>query len=87
MPRVLLPQSLRPLAGGASSVEVEGATLRAVIDALDARHPGMRERIVEDGAVRADVMIAVDADETRDLNAPVPAAGEVHILPAIAGGE
>ena len=31
-------------------------------------------------------MVAIDADEVRDLDAPVPAGSEVHILPAIAGG-
>ena len=86
MPRVLLPSLLRPLAENASSVDVDGATLRAVIDALDRRFPGIGARIVDAGEIRPDVMIAIGADETRDLDAPVAADGEVHILPAIAGG-
>ena len=86
MPRVLLPALLRPLAGGASSVEASGATLREVIENVDRQHPGLRERIVDAGAIRPDVMIAVDADEVRDLDAPVDAGSEIHILPAIAGG-
>jgi len=86
MPRVLIPALLRPLAGGASSVEASGATLRAVIDDLERRHPGLRDRIVDAGAFRPDVMIAIDADEVRDLDTPVAAGSEVHILPAIAGG-
>ena len=86
MPRVYLPALLRPLVGGASSVEVTGATLRAVIQDLDRRFPGVGDRVIETGAVRPDVLVAINADETRDLDAPVPADGEVHILPAIAGG-
>jgi molybdopterin converting factor small subunit len=86
MPRVWLPQLLRPLAGGASSVDVVGGTLREVIADLDRQHPGLADRIVEAGAIRPDVMVAIDADETRELNAPVPEDGEVHVLPAIAGG-
>ncbi len=86
MPRVLLPALLRPLAGGASSVEASGATLRAVIADLDRQFPGLRDRIVDAGAIRPDVMIAVDPDEVRDLDAPVPPGSEVHVLPAIAGG-
>jgi molybdopterin converting factor small subunit len=86
MPRVLIPALLRPLTGGASSVETSGATLRAVIDDLDRRHPGLRDRIMEASGFRPDVMIAIDADEARDLDAPVAANSEVHILPAIAGG-
>jgi molybdopterin synthase sulfur carrier subunit len=86
MPTVLLPALLRALAGGASSVEASGTTLRAVIEDLDRQFPGLRDRIVDVGMIRPDVMIAVDADEVRDLDAPVPNGSEVHILPAIAGG-
>ncbi len=86
MPRVMLPALLRPLAGGASSVETTGATLRDVIEDLERQHPALRGRIIDAGVIRPDVMVAVDADEVRDLDAPVPSAGEVHILPAIAGG-
>lgn len=86
MPKVLIPTLLRPLANGASSVEASGATLRAIIDDLDHRFPGMGERVVDAGAIRPDVMIAIDADEVRDLDAVVLPGSEVHILPAIAGG-
>ena len=86
MPRVMLPALLRTFAGGASSVDVEGATLRDVIANLDRRYPGLADRIIEAGAIRPEVLVAVDADEVRDLDAPVPLDAEVHILPAIAGG-
>ena len=86
MVTVRLPASLQPLAGGAARVESDGATLRAVFDDLDRRFPGIAERLLEAGAVRGDVMIAVGSDETRDLDAPLPDDSEVHILPAIAGG-
>ena len=86
MPKVHLPALLRPLAGGATWVEARGASLRDVIDDVERRHPGLRERIIDNGAIRPDVMVAIDADEVRDLDAPVPATSEVHILPAIAGG-
>ena len=86
MATVRLPALLRPLADGADVVEASGATLRAVIDDLDRRHPGLAARIIDAGAIRPDVMVAIDADEVRDLDAAVPDGGEVHILPAIAGG-
>jgi molybdopterin converting factor small subunit len=86
MPVVRLPGLLQPLAGGASSVEVEGGTLRAVFDDLERKHPGIAARIVDAGEIRPEIMIAIDADEVRDIDAPVPAGAEVHILPAIAGG-
>jgi molybdopterin converting factor small subunit len=83
---VQLPALLRPLAGGASSVDVAGGTLRAVLADLDAKFPGLGERIIEHGEIRPDIMVAIGGDETRELDAPVPDGGEVHILPAIAGG-
>ncbi|HEX5478350.1 MAG TPA: MoaD/ThiS family protein [Dehalococcoidia bacterium] len=86
MVTVRLPASLQPLAGGAASVESDGATLRALIDDLERRFPDLGERLLEAGAIRGDVMIAVGADETRELDAPLPDGAEVHILPAIAGG-
>lgn len=86
MPTVRLTQLLQPLAGGANTVDAAGATLRAVLEDVARQHPDLRGRIVEDGAIRPDVMIALDGDEVRDLNAPVAAASEVQVLPAIAGG-
>jgi molybdopterin converting factor small subunit len=74
------------MAGGVSSVEVDGATLRDVFAELERRFPGIGDRIIEGREIRPDVMIAIDADETRDMDAPVPSDSEVHILPAIAGG-
>ena len=86
MVKVRLPASMQPMAGGATSVDADGATLRAVFDGLERRYPGMRAMIIDAGGIRPDVLVAVGADETRDLDAPLPADAEVHILPAIAGG-
>jgi molybdopterin converting factor small subunit len=83
---VHLPALLQPLAGGAATVEADGATLRAIIDDLERQHPALRERIVNTGMLRPDIMVAIDGDEARDLDAPVAPAAEVRILPAIAGG-
>ncbi len=47
---VRIPTILRPYADGASSLEVEPAgsgTLQDVLDALDAKAPGIAGRIVE----------------------------------------
>ena len=86
MPKVLLPALLRPFADGASSVDTSGATLRAVINDLVRQFPALQDRIVDAAEIRPDVMVAIDADEVRDLDALVSQASEVHILPAIAGG-
>ena len=83
---VWLPSLLRPLAGGASTVRAAGATLREVIDDLDRQHPGLRDRLIEGGAIRSEVALAIGSEEVSDLNAAVSDDTEVHILPAIAGG-
>jgi molybdopterin converting factor small subunit len=59
VPVVRLPGLLQSMAGGAATVEVEGATLAAVFAALDARFPGIGARILEAGEIRPDVMIAI----------------------------
>jgi molybdopterin converting factor small subunit len=77
---------LQPLAGGFAAVEANGETLRAVLDDLERQFPGLGERIIEAGAIRADVILAVGTDEVRDLDTLIPSDTEVYIAPAIAGG-
>jgi molybdopterin converting factor small subunit len=86
MATVRLPSLLHQFTGGTPAVEASGSTLRALIQDLDRRYPGLAGRIVDAGAIRDDIMLAVDGDEVRDLDAVLPDGAEVHILPAIAGG-
>ena len=86
MATVRIPSLLQALTGGQAAVEVRGQTLREVLGDLASRYPDVRDRILEGGQIRQDLMIAVDADEVRDLDVAVPEGAEVHILPAIAGG-
>ena len=87
---VRIPTTLRPMAGGASQVQVEGATLADVITSLDAAHPGFKDRLLdESGALRKFVNVFVADDDVRyldGLNTPVPAGETVSIIPAVAGG-
>jgi len=87
---VRIPTTLRPMSGGASQVQVEGATLIEVIDNLEAAHAGFRERLLDDdGAMRKFVNIFVADDDVRyldGLNTVVPAGETVSIIPAVAGG-
>ena len=49
---VRIPTTMRPIAGGASSVQVDGVTLADVLANLDSAHPGFHERLFDDaGAV------------------------------------
>ena len=87
---VRVPTTLRPLAGGNSTVAVEGATLGDVLKALDAAHPGFTDRLLDDeGNLRRFVNVFVADDDARfldGLNTPVPDGETVSIVPAVAGG-
>ena len=87
---VRIPTTMRPIAGGASTVAVEGSTLGEVLKALDAAHPGFADRLFDDGgALRRFVNVFVADDDVRyldGLNTPVPDGETVSIMPAVAGG-
>ncbi|MDA0371007.1 MAG: MoaD/ThiS family protein [Actinomycetota bacterium] len=87
---VRIPTTLRPLSGGNSTVQVDGGTLREVLDALDTAHPGFRDRLFdEEGNQRRFVNLFVADDDVRYLQGmetPVPDGETVSIIPAVAGG-
>ncbi|GAA1783997.1 MoaD/ThiS family protein [Streptomonospora arabica] len=65
-------------------------TLRAVLDELARRYPGLDRRIRdEQGRLRRYVNVFVDSDECRavgGLDTPVADGTEVRVLPSVAGG-
>jgi molybdopterin synthase sulfur carrier subunit len=87
---VRIPTTLRPLAGGRSTVEVEGTTVAEVLKSLDAAHEGFADRLLDDdGSLRRFVNVFVADDDVRflqGLDTPVPDGETVAILPAVAGG-
>ena len=87
---VRIPTTLRPLSGGASTVEVDAGALSDVIKALDAAHPGFADRLLdEEGNLRRFVNVFVDDDDVRyldGLGTNVPDGQTVSIIPAVAGG-
>lgn len=84
---VKLPTVLRPFAGGAERVEVDGVTVGEVVAALD---PVLRRRLTdEQGAVRRHVNIYLGNDNIRDLDGlgtTLKDGDELMILPSVAGG-
>jgi molybdopterin converting factor small subunit len=67
-------------------VEVSAATVDAMIDALDARWPGMRDCICDSTpAIRRHINIFVDGKRAT-LAQPLAAGADVFILTAISGG-
>ncbi len=84
---VHIPAHFRQYTSDEATVEVPGGTLRQVIDALDAAHPGMRDILMTSGRVRSEIAIAVNSSITENgLLEVIPDDAEVHVIPAIAGG-
>ncbi len=87
---VRVPTTLRTLTGGESEVSVEGDTVGAVLTALDAAHPGFKDKIFDDeGKLRRFVNVFVADDDVRfmdGLDTAVPAGETLSIIPAVAGG-
>ena len=90
MSTVYIPAVLRPSVGGAKSLELEGGSIRAVVDALVERHPSLGGQLLtEDGELNRFVNVYVNGQDVRylaGLDTPVAAADEVRLLPAMAGG-
>jgi len=88
--QVRIPTPLRKFTGGRDTVEAEGSSISAVLADLDAKHPGLRERICEtDGSIRRFVNLYINGDDIRfleNLDSPVKDGDEISIVPAIAGG-
>ena len=87
MPVVWIPASLRALTHQQETVRVGGATVRAVIDELEARFPGIKERLCDGTKLRPGLAVVVDTQVSRvGLAQAVDDNSEVHFLPAIGGG-
>jgi sulfur-carrier protein len=88
--QVQIPTPLRPLVGGAAQLALEADTVGALIEALGARHAGLRERLLEPtGEVRRFVRIFVNEEDIRfldDRGTKLSDGDTVAIVPAIAGG-
>jgi len=78
---------MRSLTEGKSQVEVDCGTVREIVEALEARYPGVAARIVEEGRIRPGLSVAVDGTVgNKGMREPVGPNSEVHFVPAMTGG-
>jgi molybdopterin synthase sulfur carrier subunit len=88
--KVRVPTPLRRFTAGSDEVAAEGDSIKAVIEDLERRHPGMRERLLDDsGELRRFVNVYLNGDDIRflsQLNSKVKDGDDISIVPAIAGG-
>jgi molybdopterin synthase sulfur carrier subunit len=87
---IRIPTPMRNLTGGESTVSVDASTVAEAIKALDAAHPGVSERVLDDtGALRRFVNVYVGDEDVRFLDGlatPVSDGASISIIPAVAGG-
>ena len=87
MPRVFIPPLLKPLTAGEEIVEVNAKNVRQVIDELENRFPGIREKLCDEDELKPGLTVAVGGNvSSLGLLQKVGNDSEVHFLPAIGGG-
>ncbi len=87
--KVQIPQAMRQHADGQAAVELPGANVKEVLDALGGKFPNITGRIFENGQVRRFVNIYLNDEDVRFLDNLQTATkdGDVlAIIPAVAGG-
>lgn len=84
---VILPAVLMDLFPGSERrLEITAATVADLLDALDERWPGMRDRVRDSTpAIRRHINVFVDGERAR-LDTPLSHGGKVYIFTAMSGG-
>jgi molybdopterin converting factor small subunit len=84
---VTLPNALVSLFPGSSRrLELAASTVGELIDALDARWPGMRDRLCDSTPrLRRHINVFTDG-ERASLDTPLVPGAKVFVIPAITGG-
>jgi len=86
---IRIPTPLRTLTSGADEVTVTGTTVAEAIEDLERKHPGIRERLLDDKGIRRFINLYVGEEDVRfldGLRTTLKPGDEISIVPAIAGG-
>ena len=78
---------MQRITGGREQVQVEGATIRQVVNNLDKEYPGLKAEICDDDDINPGIAVIIDG-ETANLGMleRVREDSEIHFIPAMAGG-
>ena len=78
---------MRKFTDGEANITLPGATVREVINNLDNRYPGIKERLCEETRLKPGIAVYINGLLTRgSLLERVDPDAEIHFLPAIGGG-
>ena len=78
---------MRKLTNGTAEVMVEGKTVREIIENLDKKYPGTKDRLCDNDRIRPNIAVAVDSEIiATGLRKQVEPDSEVNFLPAVSGG-
>ena len=90
MSTIRIPPTLRAQTSGAKLIEVDGATVRDVVDGLVSRYPTLSQQVLDaDGGLNRFVNVFLNDTDVRHLaglETPVRAEDSIVLLPAMAGG-
>ena len=88
MPVIWVPSLMRALTGGKEQVQVEGITIREIVESLEVAYPGFKARVCDDDRIRPGLAVSVDGVVTTEgLRQKVEPETEVHFVAAISGGQ
>ena len=87
MATVFIPSLMQNLTGGLQKIDVQGSTVRQIVESLEEAYPGIKERLVENRRIKPNISVAVDGEVSPlGMLEKVQENSEVHFLPAIGGG-
>ena len=90
MSSVRIPPTLRTSTGGAKQIDVDGSTVREILDGLVAAYPALRPALLDaEGGLNRFVNVFLNDTDVRHLDALDSVVGErdsIVLLPAMAGG-
>jgi len=88
--QVLIPTPLQKFTNDEASVNLEADSVDTLLHALEARFPGIRARLCDEGGkLRRFLNVYVNSEDIRFLDNQATALAdgdEVSIVPAVAGG-
>jgi len=87
MATVWIPPLMRDITQGKREIKIEANSVRQLIERLNKKYPGIKDRLIEENRLRANIALVVDGYTSHEgLRQKIGAESEVHFVPAISGG-